>query len=208
MLHVRQVINNVFASNTFLISQDDGRDVWLVDIGDYDKVASILPSDAKVRGLLLTHTHFDHIYGINELCMNHPECVVYTSEYGHLALKSAKKNFSFYHEHPIEFNGGNVFVLKEGDILTLFQGISLSVYSTPGHCPSCLTYITENCIFTGDAYIPGVAVVSKLPRGNKELSLLSKERIIQLSLGKVIFPGHGSPVTSDETSVFTDLLLS
>ena len=160
MLHVRQVINNVFASNTFLISQDDGRDVWLVDIGDYDKVASILPSDAKVRGLLLTHTHFDHIYGINELCMNHPECVVYTSEYGHLALKSAKKNFSFYHEHPIEFNGGNVFVLKEGDILTLFQGISLSVYSTPGHCPSCLTYITENCIFTGDAYIPGVAVVS------------------------------------------------
>lgn len=208
MIHVRQIINSVFASNTFLISQDSDMAIWVVDIGDYDKVANILPSNAYVRGLLLTHTHFDHIYGINELCANHPECVVYTSEYGYLALKSAKKNFSYYHEHPIEFIGENVTILKEGDILDLFPGTSLSVYATPGHCPSCLTYVTENCIFTGDAYIPGVAVVSKLPRGNKELSRLSKERILQLSLGKVIFPGHGSPVTYDENSVFTDLFFS
>lgn len=44
----------------------------------------------------------------------------------------------------------------------------LYVIETPGHCPSCLTYYTDNYIFTGDSYIPNVKVVTKLPYGDKK----------------------------------------
>ena len=39
------------------------------------------------------HTHFDHTYGINALHEAHPECRVYTAEYGKIALYDDKKNF-------------------------------------------------------------------------------------------------------------------
>ena len=67
----------------------------------------------------------------------------------------------------------------------------MRVYSTPGHCPSCLTFQVENKLFTGDSYIPEVKVVSKLPKGNKNLAKVSEQRIIELSSGIDVCPGHG-----------------
>ena len=164
---------------------------WLVDIGDYEKVADALPSGIEVKGLLLTHTHFDHTYGINKLHEAHPECRVYTAEYGKIALYDEKKNFSKYHEASFIFNGNDVEVLNEGDQLEIYPGMILTTFATPGHCPSCLTFVVGDFIFTGDAYIPGVKVVTKLPMGDRKLAAESIERIMNLAEGMKICPGHG-----------------
>ena len=191
MIRTERIVNRIFASNTFVISKDGSLDVWLVDVGDTEKVLSILSSQSKIRGVFLTHTHFDHIYGINELYCSFPDIEVFTSEYGKDALYSAKKNFSFYHENPIEYQGHKIRILKEGDEVTLYPSIAMKVYETPGHCPSCLTYQLYNELFTGDSYIPDAKVVSKLPKGNKALAQQSFIRILELSKDKDIYPGHG-----------------
>ena len=67
----------------------------------------------------------------------------------------------------------------------------MTAYETPGHCPSCLTYVLDNWIFTGDAYIPGVKVVTKLPHGDKILAKQSAERILNMAKSKNMCPGHG-----------------
>lgn len=190
MLQVKQIVNRVFSSNTFILSDDEFKTCFLVDVGDVDKVIDILPEGAIIKGVLLTHTHFDHIYGINELYWRFPESIVYTSEYGKEALYSAKKNFSFYHERSIVFEGNNIVVLHEGDEIEIGLDEKLKVLETPGHCPSCLSYYNNDIIFTGDSYIPGVKVVSKLPKGNKILSLESKKRIISLTEQRIAFCGH------------------
>ena len=192
MLEVKQIVNRIFASNTYVISSEGSLDCWLVDVGDFEKVLHILPPSSTVRGVFLTHTHFDHIYGINELYRAFPEIVVFTSEYGKEALYSSKKNFSLYHESPIEYEGSRVHILNEGDVVELYPTVEMKVFSTPGHCPSCLTYEVDNKLFTGDSYIPDVKVVSKLPRGNKEVARASECRIIELSIDKDVYPGHGS----------------
>lgn len=69
--------------------------------------------------------------------------------------------------------------------------IPIQVYETSGHAPCCLNYILEDKIFTGDAYIPGAKVVSKLPGGNKLIAAKSKQFMFDFSLGKDLFPGHG-----------------
>lgn len=196
MLRVRQIVNRVFASNTYVISSDGSSDCWLVDVGDFEKVLHILPQSSVIRGVFLTHTHFDHIYGINNLYRAFPECEVFTSKYGKEALYSSKKNFSLYHECPIEYEGRRVNVMAEGDEMMLYPNIGLKVYSTIGHCPSCLTYEVDNKLFTGDSYIPDMKVVSKLPRGNKELARASELRIIELSIRKDVYPGHGSVINN------------
>ena len=191
MIIIRQIVNEIFTSNTYVISQENSKDYWLVDIGDYSKVIDLLPTDAVIRGVFLTHTHFDHIYGINLLLKEYPNCVIYTSRYGYEALQSAKKNFSLYHQNPIEYKGDNIVILKEADTISLYKDVNIKVYESYGHCPSCLTYIVKQYLFTGDAYIPNIPVVSKLPKGNKELAEKSKNKILYLSKGKIICAGHG-----------------
>lgn len=191
MIKVEQIVNEIFASNTYVISKLESDNYWLVDIGDYLRVSTYLPINAKVKGIFITHTHFDHIYGINQLLLDYPECLIYTSHYGAEALRSAKKNFSLYHQSPIEYNGDNIIILEEKDSIELYDGYRMNVFETPGHCPSCLTYIFGQYCFTGDSYIPNVPIVSKLPRGNKNIAQESKNKILLLSKNKIICAGHG-----------------
>jgi glyoxylase-like metal-dependent hydrolase (beta-lactamase superfamily II) len=53
--------------------------------------------------------------------------------------------------------------------------------------------VIDDAIFTGDAYIPGISVVTNLPKANKELAQQSLHKILALAVGKTIYPGHNVP---------------
>ncbi len=191
MVYVDRIENSIFSSNTFVITSDESKDVWLIDCGDVDKVIRMLPEASKVAGVFFTHTHFDHIYGINDLVNVFPDCLMYTSEYGAEAIRSSKMNLSRYHESPVEYKGDNLRVLKEGDAVQIYDNLEIHVIETPGHCPSCLSYMTDKWLFSGDSYIPGLNVVTNLPKADKVLAQLSVNRIKDLSRDRILFSGHG-----------------
>lgn len=191
-MYVDRIVNSVFTSNTYLLSEAISNDCWLVDIGDVQSVLNIMPDSSCVRGVFLTHTHYDHIYGINQLVNLYPDCKVYTSEYGREGLRSDKLNFSRYHDDPIVYEGTNIELLREGDEIELFPGKTMKVLETPGHDWSCLTYYTEQDIFTGDAFIPGLKTVTSFPRSNKLDAAISMQKILRMSDGRDLYAGHGT----------------
>ncbi len=190
MLQVRKSVGKVLSSNMYILFEEGIPDCWLVDIGDVDTLLNELPAGLFVKGVFLTHTHFDHMAGINTLCEKFPECEVFTSEFGVEGLKSDRINFSAYHEQSVAYVGDNITILREGDEVPIFDDVLLNVIETPGHCPSCLCFYTDEAIFTGDSYIPGVSVVTKLPRGNRIQAELSVAKIISFEKDRVIYPGH------------------
>ncbi len=98
---------------------------------------------------------------------------------------------SRYHETPITYEGDNIVVVHEGDVIKLFEDEpTMRFYETPGHNPGCLTMVMGDVIFTGDAYIPSVGVNSQLPNANKEQAKQSMERILKLAEGKTLLSGH------------------
>ena len=190
---VTQIVNSVFTSNTYIISDDKSGWLWLVDVGDFEGVLNHLPQKGSIKGVFLTHAHFDHIYGINKLIDTFPDCVVYTSAEGKKGLYSDKLNLSHYHEDPVIFLGSNIHILKEKDEIELFENCFLETIETPGHNWGCLTYKTGNYLFTGDSYIPNVPVVTKLKGGDKEASKISLQKISNnISENTIICPGHGA----------------
>ena len=183
-------VNRVFSSRSYILREVSCDVVWLVDIGDTDQVLSMLRVEEIVGGVLLTHAHYDHIYGLPSLLKRFPGCKVYTNAAGVEALGSPKMNMSRYHEDPIALKGDCIVTVGEGDLIPLSFGVVAQVIETPGHNPSCLTFLIENRIFTGDAYIPGEKLVTTLPGGDKALAAASQERIMQLCVGREVFPGH------------------
>lgn len=191
MLTVDYITNRVFNSRTYILSDEKYDCVWLVDCGDTDRVLEKI-GKKSVEGVLLTHAHSDHIYGVEELVKKFPAVKIYTNAAGVEALNSPKLNISRYHsEYPdISIDAPrNICVVKEGDSIELL-GANVHVYETPGHALSCLTYIIEDKAFTGDAYIPGVKVFTGFPHSNRKQAAESVERILRLTAECLIMPGH------------------
>ena len=191
MLKIDYIVNSFFYSTTWILSKIESNQVWLIDCGDSKPIIDYInKNNLKLQGIFLTHTHFDHIYGLNDLLMEYPNLIIYTSEYGKECLFSDKMNLSIYHENSFIYNGSDVRILHDGDSIPIFNDLYLYVLETPGHCPSCLTYFTHDHIFTGDSYIPGLKVVTKLPKGNKEIAIQSVNRILNLITSRKVNPGH------------------
>ncbi len=193
MVKVSYIVNSVFTSKTYFLTQEGNPSVWLVDCGDVPPIVDMLSSMGGafiIKGVLLTHVHYDHIYGLSRLTEKFPSLRVYTNEYGKNALTDIRLNYSKYHNDPIEYESENVVTCDEGTMIELFDSVQAKVYHTPGHNPSCLTYEVGDYLFTGDAYIPGIKVVTTFKGGDKVRAAESVERILQLAEGKVVCPGH------------------
>lgn len=194
MIRVSHIVNSVYSSRTYILSEPGGTEFWLVDCGDVpplvDMISSLGSDSFKIKGVLLTHAHYDHMYGLPQLRALFPDVKVYTNEAGREALGNERINMSRYHEDPINYVSDNIVICSEGTEIELFEGMTAKVYETPGHNGSCLTYEVGDYLFTGDSYIPGIKVVTNLPGGNKELAAQSLERILELAEGKVLCPGH------------------
>ena len=189
MTTLTDITNSIFTSKTYILHDTNYSSIWLVDCGDIDKVLTQI-GERVIEGVLLTHAHFDHIYGLPELLRRFPHCQVVTNEAGLEALRNDRINLSRYHGTAMSVSPENVLLVQEGDSVPLFEDLSARVYETPGHHPSCLTFEIGDCLFTGDAYIPGEKVITNLPGGNKGLAAESVKRIVELGDGKMIWSGH------------------
>lgn len=189
-MEVDRIVNSFLQSNTFVLSNEGEDDVCLVDIGDLNPVFDLLRG-RRVAKLLLTHAHFDHVYGINDLLTSFPKCIVYGSVHTLLALKNDKLNFSHYYETPLYYKGGAECPLIDGQSISLWSDIRINIMITPGHSPGSTCYYTNKEIFTGDSFIPNIATITKLKGGNKSLAEESS-RVIErtISDGMRVNPGH------------------
>lgn len=193
MIKVYQIVNSIFTSNTFCITSDDSDDMWIVDCGDIEPIveyASLMKK--KITGVLLTHTHFDHIYGLNKLLESYPSIAVYTSEHGAVALKNNRLNMSHYNACDYVFEGNDIVAL--GNSIDVC-GKECKVIPVPGHDPSCLAYTISDCLFTGDSYMPEYKVLMNFPKSNKTQAKASETLLKKIAQGVKVHPGHGNVVS-------------
>lgn len=188
---IRQIVNTVFRSCSYVISHEGCS--WLVDCGDLDQILPLV--DGDLQGVLLTHAHFDHIYGLNSLMILYPGLSVYTNQVGLDTLLNDKLNFSRYYGEPIIFNEPDcVKLVEDREWVELFDGIRAQAVFTPGHSPCCVTWMIDDALFTGDSFIPGVKTVTNIPHSNKDLAAESEALISELAEHRTIYSGHAPEI--------------
>lgn len=203
-MRVRKFVNSIFGSNTFVVHDDT--EAVIVDAGDLAPVARyVADSGLRVTAILLTHTHYDHIYGLSRYMEAWPGAKVYTSQFGKQALTDPRLNFSRYHDDPVTIDSPRVAAVADGTEIPAPGGTTLRALATPGHDMSCMSYAGDGRLFCGDSYIPGVKVFATFPRSDREAAKAWRERLREMSRTLRAYPGHGIVVASANFNIDSEI---
>ena len=177
-----------FSSNTYV----------LTSCGEVCVVDPSVPHDpafyeGKLKYILLTHSHFDHILDIDSWKDAGGEVIVSERELDF--LPDASKNcYALFFAESKGYHGAATGVC-EGDFLT-FGDEKIEVINVPGHTVGSLVYKLGDICFVGDTVFAGGGYGRfDLPSGNVSELLLSIRRICSFPDSFRLFPGHGKPTT-------------
>ena len=197
--HTR-LVNTQFTSNTYILSKEGEKSVWIVDPGDVQPVFDWMQLNEKemVAGILLTHTHFDHFYGATEILQRF-SCPIYiANEYGQNGLFDAKQNGSRYSDYSVVTvpNGANILLYP--NTIQLWPNEILSILHTPGHSEDSVCLMVDKLLFTGDTLIYNLRTITKL-RGGNLVKLRTSIELLQTLSGKGLWvcPGHNEEFMLD-----------
>lgn len=194
MLKIHRIVNDYKHSCSYILYDEDCEYVWLVDCGGAEAVEEWLNSNGKLlKGVFLTHCHEDHIFGLRCLVGETPNLMVFLS--AHDGIKGAQDirlNLSKYTSEPFQLFSDHFVELNDGEVIRLFPNVEMTAIQADGHSPDSMVYRTEHYLFTGDAYIPPLPVVTKLPGADKKRAVESLEMIKGLVEIEelTVLPGH------------------
>ena len=198
MLNIHNLLpSEVYGSNCYLLSS--GGEFAVIDpSADYSKALEDHPEiEGRVKYVLLTHTHFDHILAIKSWA---DKCGgVYVGADDADFLSDSTKNCYLGFLGVDDGYFGEYKTLGDGDVLTLGEE-KITVIACPGHTPGGLSYQIGDNIFCGDTvFAEGGYGRCDLPGGDIDVLEKTLIRLItQLPSESVFYPGHGKSTTLKE----------
>lgn len=194
-IRVNIIINDILQSCTYILSKDGESGIYLVDCGDAQPVFDYLNTHHKeILGILLTHCHYDHIYGLNEILGRAPNIQIFASERTLQGLEDVDMNMSYLYtdeDYLVSLNSAQKISTADKVNFQVF-GKTVKCIATPGHDLDCTTFVVGDLIFTGDSYNPDSPVYTKWENSNVEEAKISESFIKRLITGGnlIVYPGH------------------
>jgi len=199
-ISVHPIVSNSFGQNAYIAHFGSRSDCFVIDPGfDPDKVIDYLETKKLVPlAILITHGHFDHIAGVDEIKQFRSDCWVGIGRDDADKLTDPKKNLSASFGFPAAVSSVDV-LFDDGDKREI-AGIPISVRHVPGHTAGHVVYLIETdtkpILFTGDTVFQGGIGRSDFPDGNHRLLVDSiRRQILPLPDATVIYSGHGPKTT-------------
>ena len=201
MLKVKKFTFNPFSENTYVVTDVLNNSV-IIDPGCYYKAEQneldnyILKNNLKLKSILHTHSHLDHMFG-----------TAYLADKYNLDLWICKEDLVTYQSFekvcevygiPITFSPNptpKFFDLKQ---LIHIDGIKFEILFVPGHSPGHVAFYNQenNFLINGDCLFENSIGRTDLPGGNHQQLLDSiKNEIFQLPDDTLVYCGHGNDTT-------------
>lgn len=202
MLSVKRFVTNMFAENTYVVSDSLTHEAAVIDAGmlfddewqEFD--AYIADNRLKVTHLLNTHLHIDHLFGVAEAVRRYGVGLSASSADSFLSDRVEQQAAMFgirrkmeqiKIEHP----------LADGDEIRLGNS-TLKVIATPGHSLGgiCFYSADDGLLFSGDSLFQTGIGRTDLPGGDYATLIHSiTDRLLTLPDDTKVLPGHGPSTT-------------
>jgi glyoxylase-like metal-dependent hydrolase (beta-lactamase superfamily II) len=192
-MKINVFVSRTMGQNCYAVSCSDG--VFLIDPGEYapELERFLIENGPRVKYILLTHCHFDHIGYLEEASRLCPEGKIVISKEEQTALNDPDINLS------LMFGCENVtkkadLTVSDGTSLP-FEGKEIKVISTPGHTEGSVCYLFEDNLFSGDTLFKESYGRTDLPTGDANKLFSSLKKLSLLDEKIAVYPGHGESTT-------------
>jgi hydroxyacylglutathione hydrolase len=182
-------------TNCYLLTteeQESGERGIIIDPGMNPKKLLDRIQGVHIEAILLTHAHFDHMGGVDEV-RKAANCPVYIHDLEADWLTDPRKNGSMRWQDvtpPLSTDPAE-YALAEGQTLNLI-GQTFKVMHTPGHSPGSVSFLNGEHLFSGDVLFKLSVGRTDLPGGReRDLYDTIKNKLYKLSSDTIVYPGHG-----------------
>ena len=196
------------SSNCYIVSDDDGKTVIFdpAERGEeiYDYVKS---QNLEVCAVIITHAHFDHIYGLTGLvesaAQDGKDIPVYIHTADAAAMYDSEKNLSApLFRTPYRYTGILKGVCDGCEIKV--GSMTFLVISAPGHTEGSACYVCHSgrAVFSGDVLFDGSIGRTDFPGGDMGKMKESLKRLMTVNKWYTVYPGHGGTTTIEQEMNF------
>jgi glyoxylase-like metal-dependent hydrolase (beta-lactamase superfamily II) len=191
-MDVRMFTVGPVAENSYIFHRDGSDRALIVDPGDEpDKLLGAIDAlGVTLDGILLTHTHFDHVGAVAPVARA-TGAEVWVPEIEAFVLADINSFVPWPGFGPFESYEAE-HTLSGGERLEL-AGFEIDVLSTPGHSPGHVTFSIpeEDAVFSGDVLFQQSIGRTDLPGGDHGTLLDSIRMLVDtLPAQTVVYPGH------------------
>lgn len=181
-------------SNCYIVPLGNG-DCVAVDIGGHPKtfLSFLRERNLNLRAILLTHGHFDHIGGVEEV-REETNCKVFIHKDDEKMLGDVKLNLGTTFNHFVFHDVKNYETIEDGDVLE-FENLKFKVLSTPGHTRGSVCFVCDDCIFSGDTLFRLSIGRTDFEDGSMTQMMQSLKKLCELEGDYRVMPGHMEETT-------------
>ena len=201
---VKQFVEGFIANNNYLLIDEESKEAALIDCTDYiSELGAVLKEyDAKLKYILLTHGHFDHIRGVPKIKQEFGAKVYLHKDDKELVDNSDEFMISVGMQ-PFEHPEIDKYI-DEGEEIYLGKN-KIEVIHLPGHTQGGVGYLVDGMLFSGDSIFLESIGRTDLPGGNhKQLIESIKNKIFSLDGDTILYVGHGTNSTVEHEKKYNE----
>lgn len=196
MVEVACLLNKPVDSNCFVIyDKTKGHGCIVVDPGsnnDEQLFTFFEKEQLLPQYIILTHEHFDHCWGVNELVEKYHIPIICSALCAE-CIQFEKRNCSVFYDNKNSFVITSKTISVESlDYVLPFCDTEIRFFKSLGHTNASVCFTIDQSLFTGDTLIKDLRTVTKLPTGSMTKLQETKEVLQDLQgKGYKVYPGHG-----------------
>ena len=191
-MRITNLPSGALQANTYLAVDEKTNEGFIVDPGGYNKVLTkeVRDNDVKIKYIILTHGHSDHICGVNEHKAEFPDAkiVAYKDEEAMLENPNLNQSPGF----GVPYSTKADILVSDGDELKVGD-VTLKFIHTPGHTEGgmCIYVEEATALFSGDTLFRQSIGRTDFPGGSyKEIMDSIRKKLFLLPDDTNVFPGH------------------